>query len=130
MREKYMTEELCFLEEMMLGYEDRMTAEYKKQETGNSRRFAEAKKKRDMIVKIIRLVRAEVLNMELREEAGHYDIATIAQMLMNESATVRIDRKEDAAKVRIYDEVHGKYIARFDVELFQNWLVFTGHQFF
>ena len=129
MKEKYMVEELGFLEEMMLGYEDRMTAEYKNYEAGNSREFVEAKRKRDMTVKIMRLVRAEALNMELREETRHYDIATIAQLLLNESATARIERKEDATEVRIYDEVHGKYIAEFDVEIFRDWLLFTGHRF-
>ena len=95
----------------------------------NSRVKSEAKRKRDMTVKIMRLGRAEALNMELREETGHYDIATIAQMLLNESATARIERKEDATEVRIYDKVHGKYIAEFDVEIFRDWLLFTGHQF-
>jgi len=129
MKEKYMVEELGFLEEMLLGYEDQMTIEEKERTETGQRKFAETKKKRDMIIKIMRLVRAEALNMEMREEAGHYDIATIAQMLLNESATAHIEQKEDSAQVRIYDEVHRKYIARFSVEMFQDWLLFTGHQF-
>lgn len=129
MREKYMVEELCFLEEMMLGYEDQMTVEHEKQAETGGKGFAEAKRKRDMVVKIMRLVRAEALNMEMREETGHYDIVTIAQMLLNESATARIDKKGDSAEVKIYDEVHGRYIAEFCVELFQEWLLFTGRQF-
>ena len=57
MKEKHMVKELGFLEDMMLGYEDQMAAEYKNYEAGNCREFAEAKRKRDMTMKIMRLVR-------------------------------------------------------------------------
>lgn len=131
MGETHMVKELGFLEEILSGYEEQMTHEYESREKGERDRFAEIKEKRDMLVKIMKLVRAESLNMEMREAAGHYDLATLAQMLLNESATARIDRRlNGSAKVMIFDEVHEKYVAKFHVKISRGLLLFTRCQFF
>lgn len=120
--ETYLADELDFLEEILLGYE--------KQSDAGGEGWQEAEKKVEMLIRIAKLVRAESLDMELREKAGHYDIATIAQRLLNESATAHISGNADSAEVTIFDEVHRNIIAKFQVKLSSKWLLFKDYQFF
>lgn len=117
-----MGEELEFLEELLLHYE-----ELKDMGDEGSE---DARRKYDMLITIAKLVRAESLNMELRKKAGHYDVATIAQRLLNESATAYIRGNADSTEVEILDGIHHKLIAKFKVKISHHCLLFMDAQFF
>lgn len=117
-----MGEELEFLEELLLYYE-------KLKDMGDEG-SEDARKKYDMLIRISKLVRAESLNMELRKKSGHYDVATIAQRLLNESATACVRRKADSTEVVILDEIHRNVIAEFKVKIALRCLMFMDVQFF
>ena len=117
-----MGEELEFLEELLLRYEEL-------KEIGDER-SEDARKKYDMLIRIAKLVQAESRNMELRKRAGHYDVATIAQRLLNESATAYVRRKADSTEVVILDEIHRNVIAEFKVKIALRCLMFMDTQFF
>lgn len=120
--ETYLVDELALLEDMLLKYE--------KQADANGEGWQEAEKKVGILIRIAKLVRAELINMELRGKAGHYDIATVAQRLLNESATAYVNGNADSAEVTVYDEVHRNLIAKFQVRLSSKCLLFDDHQFF
>lgn len=117
-----MGEELGFLEELLLYYE-------KLKDMGDEG-SEDARKKYYMLIRIAKLVRAESLNMELRKKAGHYDVATIAQRLLNESATACVRRNADSTEVEILDEIHRNIIAKFKVKIALRCLMFIDAQFF
>lgn len=118
-----MKDELDFLEELLV--------QYTKFTDVNSENFSlDAISKCNMIVRIAKLVRAEALNMKMRKDAGCYGIGTIAQKLLNESATAYIRGNADSAEVEIIDEVHRNVIARFKVKIAFHALMFTEIQFF
>ena len=116
-----MKEELEFLEELIL-YFDKLR--------NTSEKAEDARKKLDMLFRIAKLVRAESLNMELRKKAGHYDVATIAQRLLNESATACVRRNAGSTEVEILDEIHRNIIAKFEVKIALRCLMFIDAQFF
>ncbi len=117
-----MGEELEFLEGLLLQYEELKDMGDEKSE--------DARKKYDMLIRIAKLVRAESLNMELRKKAGHYDVATIAQRLLNESATACVRRNANSTEVEILDEIHRNVIAKFEVKIALRCLMFMDAQFF
>lgn len=120
-----MGEELEFLEELLLQYE-----ELKDMGDEGSE---DARRKYDMLITIAKLVQAESRNMELRKKAGHYDVATIAQRLLNESATAYVRRNADSPEVEIVeilDEIHRNVIAKFEVKIALRCLLFMDAQFF
>lgn len=118
-----MEKELGFLEELLLQY-----GELKDM---GGEQAEDAGEKCDMLFRIAKLVRAESLNMELRRKAGHYDVPTIAQRLLNESATAYVRGwNADSAEVEVIDEVHRNVIAKFKVKIAFHCLMFIDARFF
>lgn len=118
-----MEKELEFLEELLLRYGEQKDMDNKQSE--------DATEKYNMLIRIAKLVRAEALNMELRKKAGHYDVPTIAQRLLNESATAYVRSvNADSAEVEVIDEVHRNIIAKFKVKIALHCLMFIDAQFF
>lgn len=104
---KNMEMELDFLEQLLLEQEVLLETD----------RTDEAIEKYEMLIRITKVVQAESLNMKLREMMGHYDIATIAQRLLNESATAYISGNADSAEIRVVDEIHHNTMAEFKARI-------------
>ena len=100
--------------EMLLMNNQKKIDEFRKGEDKEALDFAETTDK--ALIKIAKLVRAEARRLKMN---GKGNISSIAEKLLDESATAYIKGDADSAEIRIVDNIHLNTLARLKVRISQ-----------
>lgn len=128
-----MQQELQYLEQLYLSEKDikkkySSGSDLNSPKMGYEKEWEQAQKRTDMLIKIMKLVYRE--EHALSEQNG-LNVASIAEMLLNKSATAHICEVADLIEVKIIDGIKRKIIAEFKVRITLNGtLIFDEYRFY
>lgn len=95
---------------------------------GHEEEWGQARERVDLILRRMKLLHAEDHALK---EVDRYKAATVAELLLNESATAHICGTADSTEVKIIDGIKRKIIAEFKVRINLNGaLIFDEYHFY